>query len=190
MAAAAQDSQLLWLKILKCASGNPIELFALDNFRALTPGTGDCHKWQPTDRRRREQERSARRASELPRRWNGPAGRVLVQPVGLTLTSSGALPCENVVTTDSIGANGVSNLVAIACVAEEEETVEWHIKLPKVSVGSERKVVGNDAFERPDETRPILASDVVGLGKKLQQLGGELDLQAVLGSGNGIRSSW
>ncbi len=47
------------------------------------------------------------------------------------------LPGEYVVAANGAGTNGETELVAVACVSEEEEAVEWHIELSKVRVGSE-----------------------------------------------------
>lgn len=94
------------------------------------------------------------------------------------------MPSENIGATNDASANGIGELISIACVAEEKETIKRHVKLPEISVVTEREVVGKDAFNGPDKTQAILALNAIGLGKKFDELGRKLDLQTALGHGD------
>src|SRR4029434_930213 len=99
------------------------------------------------------------------------------------------LPNENVRSSDGPRAYRESELVAIAGVGGEKEAIKRHIKVPEAWIAAERKIIGNDAFEWPNETEAVLALNAIGLGKDALQFSGQLDLQVALRCSDGVRLS-
>ena len=77
------------------------------------------------------------------------------------------IPSEDVEPMDhTIRIDGERELVAVACVSEEQQVIERHVDVTKTFAPTRTNVVLDDAIQGPDETETVLASNAIRLAKQ------------------------
>src|SRR5258708_2762904 len=80
------------------------------------------------------------------------------------------------------GQDSVRKLVAVAGVTEEQQMVKRHVQIAEGHIGSKRKIVGLNSFDRPDQSQAVFPSDPVAFreqaAKFIRQRYAQRDLRA------------
>lgn len=95
---------------------------------------------------------------------------------------------ENIIAPDRATHNGVSELIAIAGVRNEQKAIKRHVEFAKVDGLSEDQVVLCNSGGRPNETEPLLTNNPVRFFKRVRNSPGRTtpsaDSSFVISSGD------